>query len=53
MQTASGLPEVLWSESHVKFVKSVFLPIHVVGRLWGVFELAYRQDLADCRRLAA
>ncbi len=34
-------------------VKSVFMPIHVAGRLWGVFELAYRQDIADSRRLAA
>lgn len=48
---ATNSPKVPYGSSMA--VKSVFVPIHVAGRLWGVFELAYRQDLADCRRLAA
>jgi len=47
---ATNSPKVPYGSSMA--VKSIFLPIHVVGRLWGVFELAYRQDLADCRLAA-
>jgi len=48
---ATNSPKVPYGSSMA--VKSVFLPIRVAGRLWGVFELAYRQDLQDSRRLAA
>ncbi len=48
---ATNSPKVPYGSAMA--VKSVFVPIHVAGRLWGIFELAYRQDLADSRRLAA
>jgi methyl-accepting chemotaxis protein len=48
---ATNSPKVPYGSS--MSVKSVFVPIRVAGRLWGVFELAYRQDLEDSRQLAA
>ncbi|HEX6660920.1 MAG TPA: methyl-accepting chemotaxis protein [Sphingomicrobium sp.] len=48
---ATNSPKVPYGSSMA--VKSVFLPIQIAGRLWGVFELAYREDVTDARRLAA